>query len=352
MRTSALAALSLALASSACAPTADDLDSTVQELNAVSPPFNAATMGVVQVRHGATLCTGVMLDAETVFTAGACNGPNARDYTVQLGGEIQTASQVRFSLSGVALLRLPRLFAGMAPGFMRRVSTRTAAQLDGHRMSCFSYNAQGLLVQASMLARSVSGAVELRPVSSLNVWAPSDRGALCMDVTANSQDLDALVLTASSATNLATAAAGGGGISGWSDFVRTLTWPQMALVMELQGTGHCLAFNYATQRIGTAVCNPGDPRQGLYQEAAGSAVRLRGADSAACAMNAAGALRYNYCGGSAPVAANTFSLQWTGSAYRMVNQGSCVSFRTGVMSLQPCSNADAMQRFTMRLSSY
>ena len=128
MRTSALplAALSIALASSACAPTADDLDSTVQELNAVSPPFNATTMGVVQVRYGATLCTGVMLDAETVFTAGACNGPNARDYTVQLGGDIQTASQVRFSLSGVALLRLPRLFAGMAPGFTRRVSTRTA----------------------------------------------------------------------------------------------------------------------------------------------------------------------------------------------------------------------------------
>lgn len=71
------------------------------------------------------------------------------------------------------------------------------------------------------------------------------------------------MLTASSATNLATAAAGGGGISGWSDFVRTLTWPQMALVMELQGTGHCLAFNYATQRIGTAVCNPGRARQGL-----------------------------------------------------------------------------------------
>lgn len=354
MRTSALplAALGIALAASACAPTAEDLDSTAQELNAVSPPFSGAALGVVRVRVGATQCTGVMLDAVTVFTAGPCTGPRARDYTVQLGAETLTASQVRFTMSGVALLRLPRVFAGMAPGFTRRVSTRTAAQLDGHTMSCFAYNAQGALVQASMSARAVSGAVELRPVSQLNAWDAFDRGALCMDSTANSQDLDALVLTASAAANVATAAAGGGGIGGWSDFVRTLTWPQMALVMEVQGTGNCLAFDYVSQRIVISACNQGDPRQGLYQEVSGNGVRLRGADNAACVMRAGALLRYNYCAGGAPASANTFALQWTGSAYRIVSQGACVAVRSGAINMVPCSGADATQRFTMRLSSY
>jgi hypothetical protein len=354
-----LTALTVVIAS-ACAPLPEDAGSdadletgtAVQALNAVSGAFSGAAMGVAIVRMGSARCTGVMIDAVTALTAGACNGPRARDFTVQVGADVQTASQVRFSASGVTLLRLPRVFTGMANTFARRVSMRTAAQMDGHTLSCFAYNAAGQLVQASMRGRNASGAVELQPISSLNVWDTFDRGALCMDVTANSQDLDALPLSASSASNLATAAAGGGGIGAWTDFHQSLTWPQMALVLEAQGTNACLAFDYAGSRIARVACDQADPRQGLYQETAGSGVRLRGADSSFCVANVSNVLRFQSCQGAAPTGAQTFTLQWTGSAYRMGNQGRCVSATATGVTLQPCSASDATQRFTMRLSTY
>lgn len=361
-----LSALSLVTLSSACSPRAPGPERTERTYRAVDEitvpsaiAFNPAVEGVVQVRLGAsTLCTGVMLDAYTVLTGGSCVGPTASSFRVQLGAEVLTPSRVRFSNSGVAVLDMPRRFAAMAPGFVRRISTRTPDQMAGHAMSCLAYNGSlsggAQLVSASMTAsRDAGGGVRLTPTSGLTGWARFDQGTICMDTTAGSRDLDVMVLDASVA-EFAIGAAGGGGIGGWVDFVRAITLSQRALNMRALNTNSCLAFDYANGRIAMAGCNPGDPQQGLYQESSWPLVRLRGADSGACVRNVGNVMRYAYCANTAPVSADRFSvaLNADGATYRIVNGTLCASANFPGVTFAACNPNDARQKFSMWFSAY
>jgi hypothetical protein len=347
------------LALAACAPLPDDgVDSVAQEMVVPFAGNDPAREGVVQVTRAGALCTGVMLDAVTVLTGGACAGALARDYRVQLGAEVQTVDLVRFNTGGVAVLEIRRPFAALPISFTRRLSTRSAAQLNGHEMTCFGYaptgNGGAQLGLGTFLARtSASGVLTLQAARLLTSFEARDVGTLCRDTPSGSNDVDALVLSVDRA-GVATGA-GAAGIAAWVDFARTVAFQQRAMLFETPGTGRCLAFDYAAGRVASVVCDQADPRQGLYQQAVAgtSMLRLRGADNGLCLRTSGTSLQWSACAATAS-AADRFQLQLNASAtaYRIASAAGCVAASGGAVSIRPCIGADPAQSFAMRWSTY